>query len=48
MKKKPLPKVRRKWAINPKTRVKESEKTYKRAKLKQQLKKELKKSNNSL
>ena len=38
-KKKPIP--RGVWKINPKTRVKPSEKAYNRAKLKQEVEKEL-------
>jgi len=44
MKKKPNKrvKIRKTWSINPKTRVKESKKVYKRARLKQALGKKLK------
>lgn len=34
-----IPKIRKTWVINPKTRVKESLKKYKRAKVKKELKK---------
>jgi len=42
-KKKPKIKIRRRWRINPKTRVKESNKKYKRTKAKTGLRKILKK-----
>ena len=34
-----IPKIRRKWVINPKTRIRESLKRYKRAKAKKELRK---------
>jgi len=42
--KKTKPKIRRTWKINPKTRVKKSDKIYKRTKAKQQLKKIVKRT----
>ena len=41
-KKKKRPKVRKKWQINPASRVKESEKIYSRLRERKRLKKELK------
>ena len=41
MKKKKRVKIRKFWAINPKTRVKESKKIYSRKKNKKRLKKEI-------
>lgn len=38
----PKIKIRKTWAINPKTRVKPSKKIYKRTKLKQELKRIIK------
>ncbi|NQU95281.1 MAG: hypothetical protein HQ549_03490 [Candidatus Omnitrophica bacterium] len=37
-------KIRKKWVINPRTRVKESKKIYSRKTSKKQLKKELKRA----
>ena len=37
-----IPKIRKKWAINPKTRVKKSKKIYNRKKLKKELKEVIK------
>lgn len=38
-----IPKIRRSWIINPKTRVREGLKKYKRAKVKKELREILKK-----
>lgn len=41
-KKSKLPKIHRKWSINPRTRIKESDKNYNRSKSNQDWKKEIK------
>ena len=48
MKPKKKVKVRKKWVINPKTRVKESKKVYSRKRTKSRFKKELKEENNEI
>ena len=39
---KKTPKIRKKWVINPKTRIKKSKKVYNRKKIKKELKETIK------